>query len=352
MRKQMTDEVAARSAENIVIMLFCRLRGPSSVGFAASFSSREKLNPLFYFLCAVVTAVPICGLSPAVLILKEKTMKQLCAIILTFFLLAGCAPQQETPEAPQREEVIIALLDTGVSTTAIQSERLLVGHNYVTDSEDTEDHINHGTAVVSVILGCESAGIEATAPEISVVPLVIADKVDGEVVSATPEVLAQAIRDSLDKYGACIINVSLGTKKDDPALRDAIAYVQKQGALVIAAAGNEGDSTDLYYPAAYDGVLTVGSHDKHLEVSDFTQQNGTADILAPGEDIWLASRNGKTYGARGTSYATGYVTAAAALLWKDNLNLTAEDVAQTILASAQTIGDRLILDTNAALAGK
>lgn len=187
------------------------------------------------------------------------------------------------------------------------------------------------------------------APDITLVPLVVADKADGETKSVAPDVLAQAIRDSVDKYGACIINVSLGIKKDDPTVKEAVAYVQNQGALVICAAGNSGDSEDLYYPAAYDGVLTVGSHDKDMKVSSFTQQNGTVDILASGEDIWLASRNGKTYGARGTSYATGFVSAAAASLWQDDLNLTAEEVTQAILSSSQTADGWWILDTAAAL---
>jgi len=278
-------------------------------------------------------------------------MKKLLAFLLIILCLSGCAAEQgNEPPHTQREEVIVALLDTGVSTTAIQSDSLLSGHNYVTDTDDTEDRINHGTAVVSVILGCESAGIEAQASDIPVVPLVITDKVNGEVTSVSPDVLAQAIRDSVDKYDACIINVSIGIKKDDPAVKEAVAYVQKQGALVICAAGNSGDSKELYYPAAYGGVLTVGSHDKNLKVSSFTQQNGTVDILAPGEDIWLASRNGKTYGAKGTSYATGYVSAAAALVWQSDLTQTSEEIVQTILSSAQTVNGWLILDTEAALA--
>ncbi len=271
-------------------------------------------------------------------------MKQLFALILALFLLSGCAKQQETPKTPQREEIIIALLDTGVSTTAIQSEYLLKGWNYVTDTDNTEDRINHGTAVTSVILGCESAGVEGLAPDVSLVPLVITDKVDGAVKSVLPETLAKAIRDSVDIYEACIINVSLGTKKDDHSLSEAIAYVQEKGALVIAAAGNEGDSDELYYPAAHDGVICVGSHNKELEISDFTQQNGTVDILAPGEDIWLASRNGKTYGARGTSYAAGYVSAAAALIWQANTEFTTAEVSQKLLSSAKAANSNMILD--------
>lgn len=270
-------------------------------------------------------------------------MKKLLILLLSALLLClyACTADQ-TPVTP-REEIIIALLDTGISTTAIQSQCLLPGYNYVTGTEDTEDRINHGTAVASVILGCESAEVVGIAPDIALVPLVVADKVDGEVESVSPDVLAQAIRDSVDKYDACIVSVSFGIKKDDPAVREAVAYVQKQGALVICAAGNSGDSKELYYPAAYDGVLTVGSHDKDLKVSSFTQQNGTVDVLAPGEDIWLASRNGKTYGAKGTSYATGFVSAAVALLWQTDLTQTSEEIVQTILSSAQTVDGWKIL---------
>lgn len=277
-------------------------------------------------------------------------MKQFLAFMLSLCMLTGCAGQgmeSETDEKNalpiERDGVVIALLDTGVSDDAIQSENLLPGWNYVTDTDDTNDRINHGTAVASVILGSESAGIEALAPDIHVVPLVITDKVDGTVKSVTPDVLAQAIRDSVDKYSACIINVSLGIRKDDPMLREAVAYVQEMGALIIAAVGNGGENTGFYYPAAYDGVLSVGSHDKNFEVSDFTQQNGTADILAPGEDIWLASRNGKTYGARGTSYSTAYVSAAAAWIWKNDPKLGAEEVRMALLASASDVNGWKIL---------
>jgi len=265
-------------------------------------------------------------------------MKKLLSVLLLYLLLLlPCCAKQP----PQYDRPVIALVDTGISTAAIDPADLLPGYNYADPTADTEDRINHGTAVVSTILGCESAGVEGLAEGFCyVVPLVVSD---AEHTSVSPETLAKAIRDAVDQFGACIINVSLGIKKDDPTVKEAVAYVQKQGALVIAAAGNEGDSTDLYYPAAYDGVLTVGSHDKDLKVSTFTQQNGTVDILAPGEDVWLASRSGMTYGAKGTSYATGYVSAAAALVWQTDLTQTPEEISQTILSTAQTVDGWKIL---------
>lgn len=270
---------------------------------------------------------------------SEKPMKKLLSLVLSLLLLAGCAAEEQQT-APEYDRPVIALLDTGVSSAAIGGEHLLPGHNYVTDTDDTEDRINHGTAVASVILGCESAGVTGLAEDACyIVPLVVAD----EGGSVTPEVLAQVIRESIDRYGADIINISLGIRKDAEAVRDAVAYAERKNVLVVSAVGNDGESDELYYPAAYETVLAVGSHDKEGRVSRFSQQNGTANILAPGEDIWLASRNGKTYGARGTSYATGYVSAAAAKRLLAQPKLTARELREAILSAAEPAEDGLLL---------
>lgn len=251
-------------------------------------------------------------------------------VIVILICLYGCGKAPQDAQVAQIQEgVVIALLDTGVSTTAITGDHLLTGYNYVEDSTDTEDHINHGTAVASAILGCESAGIEATAPEAYVVPLVVMTKIDGEVLSVRTEVLARAIRESVDIYQADIINISLGIQKDDPQIREAVEYAYEQGVLVVSAVGNSGPEGNPYYPASYDCVLAVGSHDEHGEESDFSQPG--ADILAPGEDIWLASRNGVTYGTRGTSYATGFVSAEAANILLAEPELDVETVKKRII---------------------
>lgn len=109
--------------------------------------------------------------------------------------------------------VKIALLDTGISTKAIDASHILPGYNYVTATEDTEDQINHGTAVASVIAGCKNAKVTGIAPEAYLIPLVIVTKQDGEAASVSPEQLAQAIRDSIDIYQVDIINVSLGIRE-------------------------------------------------------------------------------------------------------------------------------------------
>jgi len=253
--------------------------------------------------------------------------------LLLCLLLTGCAGK---PEPPVYDRVTVAVLDTGISTVAIDPQWVLAGQNYADPKNDTQDRLNHGTAVAGILAGCESAGIQANADPCYLIPLVVVDR-DCDPVS--PETLAQAVRDAVDRYGADIINLSLGIQEDTAALAEAVAYAEAQGVLVVAAVGNSGDSDIIYYPAACETVLAVGSHDRNGIVSRFSQKNGTADLLAPGEDVWFAARDGGILGDRGTSYATGYVSAAAVHLLTARPDLTPAELRQILTATARDIGE-------------
>ncbi len=256
-------------------------------------------------------------------------------LIIIVLLFCGCNAQPQgasfdsKPAVPSVTDGIkVALIDTGISSKAIDEKRILQGYNYVSGTSDTEDRINHGTAVASIIVGCTSAGVEGIAHNAYLIPLVVTDKVDGATRGVTPDVLAQAIRDSIDIYEADIINVSLGIQKDHPALREAVSYADKKGIPIISAVGNDGENGEAYYPASYETVLAVGSCDKNGRRSNFSQRG--ADILAPGEGILLASRNGVPYGIRGTSFATGFVSAYAANLLIETPTLTLSELLEKL----------------------
>lgn len=299
-------------------------------------------------------------------------MKRLSALLLTvLFMLAGCSTGPTyAPPAPESSSVTkdtvssdvvepsntesavpsaktdadgvkIALIDTGVSTKAIDSQHILSGYNYVNGNKDTGDLINHGTAVASVILGCDSAKVTGIAPKAYIIPLVIVTKRNGKTVSTEPLVLARAIRDSIDQYNADIINVSLGIKNDNPALKEAVNYAKEKGVPLISAVGNDGEDGRPYYPAAYDTVLAVGSCDRDGNKSSFSQ-NG-AQVLAPGEGIMLASGNGVPYGIKGTSFATGVVSAYAANILASERSLTPEELYKKIAEKAASCGGYLPL---------
>lgn len=281
----------------------------------------------------------------------KKFAKKICPMFLCLLLLTGCVKEskdtapvfeeasdldttevagtENMPESIDVDGVKIALLDTGISTKAIDSVHILTGYNYITSTKDTEDQINHGTAVASVILGCESAGVEAMAPDAYLIPLVIVTKQEGKTIRISPEQLAQVIRDSIDIYKADIINVSLGIHEDNAELKEAVAYADEKGIPIISAVGNDGENGKPYYPASYDTVLAVGSCDKDGNPSSFSQEG--AKVLAPGENIMLASRNGVSYGVKGTSFSTGYISAQAANILLKEPALTPEELFEKII---------------------
>ena len=55
-----------------------------------------------------------------------------------------------------------------------------------------------------------------------------------------------------------VINISLGSNSPEPHERKLIKDIVEQGAIVVAAAGNDG-MKDSIYPAAQDGVICTGA---------------------------------------------------------------------------------------------
>ncbi len=236
-------------------------------------------------------------------------------------------------------DVIIAVIDTGISTAAIAPEKVLPGFNYVMETDDTADTIGHGTAITSIILGSEPAGVTGIAPDSKVVPLVVTCRNENDdIVSIEPAALAEVIRDGVDNFGADVINLSIGTVTDSKEMRSAVAYVQKCGTVVVASVANNNTEGDVLYPAGYPGVIGVGAVDKNNQVSSFSQKSKAVKLVAPGEDFWMASREGKKLGAKGTSYAAAFVSGAAAALLKASPKLTPDEIRDILCNSALDLG--------------
>lgn len=162
----------------------------------------------------------------------KQAVKLWCVLLLTLALLTGCAPEPEILHDPER--IVIALLDSGVCADAIGSDHLLPGWNYVTDTEDTEDLLNHGTAVASAILGSASAEVTGAAGDAYLIPLVVVSQVEGETTGVPPETLARAIRESIDLYHADIICVSLGILKEGTALLEAVRIDNRKSPALLS----------------------------------------------------------------------------------------------------------------------
>jgi len=67
---------------------------------------------------------------------------------------------------------------------------------------------------------------------------------------------------------------------------------EDNGVLLIAAAGNDGDSSFLY-PASYDSVMSVAAVDSNEEWASFSQYNNQVDIAAPGVHVASTTPNNR-----------------------------------------------------------
>ena len=138
--------------------------------------------------------------------------------------------------------------------------------------------------------------------------------------------------------GADIINLSWGSNSPSNIERITIDYATEQGALVIAAAGNENVTPPPFnhYPAAYENVLAVAAVDTSDKLARLSNYNSWVDISAPGVDILSTISNG--YGMlSGTSMATPIVAGAAALLKSKNPNWTNEQLKLQLMLSSDPI---------------
>ena len=279
--------------------------------------------------------------------MKFYIIKVAIVIVLVAAFLSGCRENEseEGAEADaQYDEIKIALIDTGIEKTAINGENVLAGWNYCNNSEDTQDTIGHGTSLAGMILGSDKAKIIGGATEVYIVPLVCQmQKEDGDIEKVSPQELAQIIRDAVMIYECNIINISAGVKKDVSELKEAVEFASENGVLVISSAGNEGNS-DIYYPGGYESVLCVGSANKDMTGrADFSQDNETVDLLAPGEEIIVTTMKGNQMKVEGTSYSTAYITAVVAKLWKDNPQKNSEQIVDELMKHTVLVGNDCLL---------
>ena len=82
--------------------------------------------------------------------------------------------------------------------------------------------------------------------------------------------------------------------------------------MLVAASGNSGGET-RYWPAAYPGVIAVGSVGPGATPSNFSTRGDHVALCAPGERIHTLALDGYQY-ATGTSFAAPFVAATAALM--------------------------------------
>lgn len=216
--------------------------------------------------------------------------------------------------------VKVAVIDGGMNAYEAISSRVLEGYDFYEKTTDVTDENGHGTFVASMI-ALEGS---AFACESYIVPLkvfyaitdlngnYVYDDNGNKQYTAKSSDVARAIRAAVDTYGCDVINLSLSFYSAPLTVKEAVNYAIDKGAIVVAAAGNDGNST-YHYPAAFPNVTGVGSSDSNDEVAFFSQRNDSVHVVAPGQSVIVSPRVGVNNIGSGTSFSAPQVSALAAV---------------------------------------
>jgi subtilisin family serine protease len=242
---------------------------------------------------------------------------------------AQIGADRAAPPGPGRP---LTLVDTGLEAAhpefAGRANTSLLNSQRLSDS-DVEWH---GTAVASLAAAPENGqGIVGVYPQASV-----------RMWDAGPPTVARVIA-GLEAAAAAapgVVNLSLGFFRGDvdvPMLTDAVHSAFRRGVLAVAAAGNDRQAgSPRSVPADLTHVLTVASASPAGTVSAFSNVSAAIDLAAPGEGL-LAARQGSWGQVTGTSFATSFVSAAAAWTWTARPQLEKTQLFELLRRSARDL---------------
>ncbi|WP_276363161.1 S8 family serine peptidase [Daejeonella sp. H1SJ63] len=216
---------------------------------------------------------------------------------------------------------IIAIVDTGtdmdhadLKANILSPGIDLVGADFANSIEDNDpdvksDSAGHGVMVSGIASAISNNGF-GIASLASDAKLMIV-KVSADNRARTIYRGYEGIKYAADN-GAHIINCSWGGPAGGFFGQDIINYAFSKGCMVIAAAGNS-SSSQIDYPAAFQGVIAVASVDINDKKSSFSNYGNSVTLSAPGE-IFTTSNGNKFTNTQGTSFSTPLVSSAAALV--------------------------------------
>lgn len=237
--------------------------------------------------------------------------------------------------------VVIAIIDTGIDINHpdLISSIASTGFNAATDEEGLEyakDDRGHGTRVAGVIAADKDngIGIAGAAPDVTIMP--IKANYPGTT-SFRDSYLINGILYAIEQ-GVDIINLSIGNSSYNALMQQAINQAEDAGILVVAASGNTGKQQYIY-PASYNYSLSVGSVSDNMNKSFFTTYNDKLDLMAPGHNIITTDRDGYYVVVSGTSFASPYVAAMAAMIKSVYPDMTPADIRERLTSTAIDAGE-------------
>lgn len=239
--------------------------------------------------------------------------------------------------------VVVAVIDSGMDTRHPQLRRIYSPTAYdVVDptlATDRTDCVGHGTGVVSIIAAQPDPAhpqFVGVAPQVQIVPIKQTNAATG-----SQDAIVRGIDQAITVH-AQVANISIGVTNAQPALLAAVRRAAAAGMVIVASAGNDGQSTNLpEYPAAYapqePNVIAVSASDQSDGVPNFSVRGNYVTVAAPGQAVTVAGQvSGFFPDVSGTSFASPFVTGTVALMIAAHPGITPQQVRDRIESTADT----------------
>lgn len=208
------------------------------------------------------------------------------------------------------------------------------GGDYLGWDNDPLDEQGHGTYISGIAAAQTNnfTGVAGAAPNIKLVNLRAFDPGGyGE-----EDDVAAAILYAVQN-GVKVLNMSFGDYSFSYVLRDVVQFAYSKNLVLVGSSGN-GNSSVPHYPSGYSEVICVGNSTQDDYRAGNSNYGSTLDMMAPGSQIVTTARNNNYASISGTSAATPFVAATAALILSLG-NYTNEEVKQILKSTSDDIGE-------------
>lgn len=217
------------------------------------------------------------------------------------------------------DNIKVCVVDTGIDSTHPDlMSNIVGGRNFVringsvNRAKWNDDH-GHGTHVSGIIASLDNAiGVVGVAPNAKLYAVKVLNRQGSGYLSDVADGVKECVR-----ARAQVINMSLSATANpnySSPLKTAILNAQSAGAVVVVAAGNDGENIANTIPAGYSFVIAVGATNSSDQITYWSNFGlGSNDFVAPGASIYSTWKGGGYSTYSGTSMASPHVAGVVAL---------------------------------------
>lgn len=237
---------------------------------------------------------------------------------------------------------------SGYTSLCPNGEASQYGGNAGINCTGNDDCI-HGTHVAGIVAGNRPNNVPAygVAPRAGIYSIQVFSRPSaGHLGAFTSDIIAglqdvYAVRTSQSIAAA---NLSLGGgiysgNCDDESIKLAIDQLRAAGVATVIAAGNDGVTDGVSFPACVSTAIAVGSTTKSDVISDFSNMGSLVDVMAPGSSITSSIPTSQFAALSGTSMAAPHVAGAFAVLQSDRQTATVSQMETALKQTGKAIAD-------------